>query len=116
VEAFAYPAQPVQAILAAMLVHPREKGSGRLRFCRHFVEVISDALTVYTVLMRMPDGVGAVALAACYRGETTPPFAAGSDPVRQAGPPEVSAAWQPFLGGGMPGTFRKVFAERGHKT
>jgi FAD/FMN-containing dehydrogenase len=69
VTSFEFQLHPVGTILGGMVVHPREKAVEVLRFYRGFVESAPEELTAYAVLMTTPDGVPAIAVAACYCGE-----------------------------------------------
>ncbi len=69
VTSFEFQLHPVATILGGMVVHPRDKAVEVLRFYRDFVESAPQELAVYTVLMTTPDGVPAIAMAACYCGD-----------------------------------------------
>lgn len=69
VTSFEYRVHPVGTILGGMVVHPRDKAVEVLRFYRDFVESAPEELTAYAVLMTTPDGVAAIAIAACYCGD-----------------------------------------------
>ncbi len=69
VTSFEFQLHPVATILGGMVVHPRDKAVEVLRFYRDFVESAPEELAVYTVLMTTPDGVPAIAMAACYCGD-----------------------------------------------
>jgi hypothetical protein len=96
ITSFEYRARPLRTILGGMLVHPRDRAAGVLRFCRDFVALAPEELTVYAALMHTPDGVPAVAVVACYCGD----IAQGErvlGPLRGFGRPMVDAiAPMPF--------------------
>ncbi len=69
VTSFEFQLHPVSTILGGMVVHPRDRAAEVLRFYRDFVESAPEELTAYAVLMTTPDGVPAIAMAACYCGD-----------------------------------------------
>ncbi len=90
VTSFEFQLHPVATILGGMVVHPRDKAAEVLRFYRDFVESAPEELTAYAVLMTTPDGVPAIAVAACYCGD----LAEGErvlQPLRAFGTPMLDA-------------------------
>lgn len=90
VTSFEYQLHPVGTIFGGMVVHPRAAAADVLRFYRGFVESAPEELTAYAVLMTTPDGVPAIAVAACYCGD----LGAGEralQPLRAFGKPLMDA-------------------------
>jgi len=90
VTSFEYQLHPAGTILGGLVVHPRDKAVDVLRFYRDFVESAPEEVTAYTILMTTPDGVPAVAMAACYCGD----LAEGErvlKPLRDFGAPLMDA-------------------------
>jgi FAD/FMN-containing dehydrogenase len=90
VASFEYQLHPVSTIFGGMVVHPRAAAADVLRFYRDFVESAPEELTAYAVLMTTPDGVPAIAVAACHCGD----LAEGErvlQPLRSFGSPLLDA-------------------------
>jgi FAD/FMN-containing dehydrogenase len=86
VTAFEYRLHPIGQVLAGMVVHPIERAEQVLRFYRDYSQAAPDELTVYAAFVTTPNGMPAVAIAACYDG----PIEEGERllaPLRAFGPP-----------------------------
>jgi len=90
VTSFQYRLHPVSTVLGGLVVYPRDKALDVLRQYRDFMLSAPDELTVYAALLHTPDGIPAVALAACYCGD----LAEGEQvvkPLRTFGSPLMDA-------------------------
>jgi hypothetical protein len=108
VTSFEFQLHPVGTILGGMLVHPRDRAVEVLRFYRGFVESAPEELTVYSVLMTTPDGVPAIAVAACYCGDQAQgervlqPLRSFGTPLMDAIQPMPFPRMQSLLDGAFP--------------
>ena len=108
VTSFTYRAYPVSMVTGGLLVYPRDKAVAVLRNYRDFLGTAPDAVTAYAAMLTTPDGMPAVAIAACHSGD---PAEAERDlaPLRSFGPPALDAiqpmpfpAMQKLLDGAFP--------------
>jgi hypothetical protein len=64
-------AHPVRTVLGGLIIYPRDRAVEILRFYRDFTQSAPEELTAYAALLHTPDGIPAVAVAACYCGDVS---------------------------------------------
>jgi FAD/FMN-containing dehydrogenase len=69
VTSFEFRAHPVSTVLGGLVIYPRDRAVEVLRFYRDFTQSAPDELTAYAALLHTPEGMPAVAVAACYCGD-----------------------------------------------
>lgn len=97
VTSFEYQLHEVTTVLGGLVVHPFERAKEVLRFYGEFSRSIPDELNTIGVLLTLPDGMKAAAIAVCYNGDP----AEGEkvlQPLREFGPPAmVQIGPMPYL-------------------
>ena len=86
VTSFEYQLHEVTMVLAGMVIHPFERAREMLKFYSEFSRAIPDELNTIAVLLTLPDGMKAAAIAVCYNGD----LREGEkvlQPLRDFGPP-----------------------------
>jgi FAD/FMN-containing dehydrogenase len=86
VTSFEYALHPVGPVLGGWVIYPFDRAADVFRLYRDFSRSIPDELNTMLGLLRTPDGVPTVAIAACYNGA----IGAGEralEEVRRFGPP-----------------------------
>ncbi len=86
VTSFEYQLHEVSTVLGGLVVHPFEKAKEVLKFYGEFSRSIPDELNTVAVLLTLPDGMKAAAIAVCYNGD----LQKGEEvlrPLREFGPP-----------------------------
>jgi FAD/FMN-containing dehydrogenase len=86
VTSFEYQLHEVGMVLGGLVVHPFEKAKEVLKFYGEYSSSIPDELNTVGVLLTLPEGMKAVAIAVCYNGD----LASGDkvlQPLREFGPP-----------------------------
>jgi FAD/FMN-containing dehydrogenase len=86
VTSFTFKLYPVTTVFAGVVVYPWEQAKQIVRRYRDFARTAPDELTAHILLICMPDGTPAVAIAACYNGAIEAGEAA-LKAVRSWGPP-----------------------------
>ena len=86
VTSFEYQLHEVTMVLAGLVIHPFERAREMLKFYSEFSRAIPDELNTIAVLLTLPDGMKAAAIAVCYKGD----LREGEkvlQPLRDFGPP-----------------------------
>ena len=97
VTSFEYDLHEVSTVLGGMVVHPFDKAKEVLKFYGEFSRSIPDELNTVGVLLSLPDGTKAVAIAVCYNGNLEEGEKA-LQPLREFGPPVmVQLGPMPYL-------------------
>ena len=89
VTSFEYQLHEVTMVLAGLVIHPFERAREMLKFYSEFSRAIPDELNTIAVLLTLPDGVKAAAIAVCYNGD----LGEGEkvlQPLRDFGPPAMA--------------------------
>jgi FAD/FMN-containing dehydrogenase len=69
VTSFEYRLHEVTTVLGGLVIHPFERAKEVLRFYGEFSRTIPDELNTIGVLLTLPDGTKAAAIAVCYNGD-----------------------------------------------
>ena len=97
VTSFEYRLHDVSTVIGGLVVHPFERAREVLRFYSEFSRTIPDELNTIGVLLTLPNGMKAVAIAVCYNGDLDE----GEkilQPLREFGPPiMVQLGAMPYL-------------------
>jgi FAD/FMN-containing dehydrogenase len=88
VTSFEYRLHEVNTVLGGLVIHPFDRAREVLRFYGEFSQTIPDELNTIGVLLTLPDGTKAAAIAVCYNGDLNEGEKV-LQPLREFGPPMV---------------------------
>jgi hypothetical protein len=88
VTSFEYRLHEVTTVLGGLVLHPFERAREVMRFYGEFSRSIPDELNTIGVLLTLPDGTKAAAIAVCYNGDLDEGEKV-LQPLREFGPPIV---------------------------
>jgi len=86
VTSFEYQLHPVSTVLGGLVIHPFDRARDLLKFYAEFSKSIPDELNTVAVLLSLPDGMKAAAIAVCYNGDLEQGETV-LQPLREYGPP-----------------------------